>query len=55
MRRTVHTWRLLREFSSYAVVNRAYWVLPLIVFLLGIAAFIGVVETVVPFTLYSLF
>ncbi|MCH9729777.1 MAG: hypothetical protein K0U84_08910 [Actinomycetia bacterium] len=55
MRRIIHTWRLLAEFSSYSVVNRAYWVLPLIVVLLGIAAFTGVVQTVVPFTLYSLF
>jgi hypothetical protein len=55
MRRAVHTWRLLREFGSYAVINRAYWVLPFILLLLGIAAFIVVVETVAPFTLYSLF
>lgn len=55
MRRAVHTWKLLREFGSYAVINNAYWVLPLILLLLGIAAFIGAVQTVVPFTLYTLF
>jgi len=55
MRRAVHTWRLLREFGSYAVINRAYWVVPLVILLLTIAAFTGVVQTAVPFTLYSLF
>ncbi|WP_156670676.1 hypothetical protein [Mycobacterium sp. E136] len=55
MRRTVHTWRLLAEFSRYAVVNKAYWVIPMILLLLGAAAFIGVVHITVPFTLYALF
>ena len=55
MRRVVHTWRLLKEFGSYAVINRAYWVLPFVVLLLGIAALIVVIEAVVPFTLYTLF
>ena len=55
MRRIVHTWRLLSEFGSYAVINRAYWVLPLIMFLLLVAAFSGAIQTVVPFTLYTLF
>ena len=55
MRRAVYTWRLLKEFGSYAVINRAYWVLPFILLLLGIAALIVVIETVVPFTLYTLF
>ena len=55
MRRAVYTWRLLKEFGSYAVINRAYWVLPFILLLLGIAALIVVIETVVPYTLYTLF
>jgi hypothetical protein len=55
MRRALHTWRLIREFGAYAVLNRAYWVLPFILLLLGIAAMVVVVETVVPFTLYTLF
>ena len=55
MRRAVYAWRLLREFGSYAVVNRAYWVIPLIVLFLGVAGFIGVVQITVPFTLYALF
>ncbi len=55
MRRAIHTWRLLREFGSYSVVNRAYWVLPFVLLLLAITVFIVVVETVAPFTLYSLF
>lgn len=55
MRRAVYTWRLVREFGSYAIINRAYWVVPLILLLLGIAALIVVIETVIPFTLYTLF
>ncbi len=55
MRRAVYAWRLLSEFSRYAVVNRAYWVIPLIVMFLGVAGFIGVVQITVPFTLYALF
>lgn len=55
MRRAVYTWRLLTEFGRYAVVNRAYWVMGLIILLLGVAGFIGVVQISVPFTLYALF
>lgn len=55
MRRAVYGWRLLREFGSYAVVNKAYWVIPMIVLLLGVAGLIGVVQITVPFTLYALF
>ena len=55
MRRAVYAWRLLTEFGRYAVVNRAYWVIPMIVLLLGVAGFIGVVQITVPFTLYALF
>lgn len=55
MRRIRHSWKLLSEFAYYAVINKAYWVLPLILLLLFVAAFTGAVHTVVPFTLYTLF
>jgi hypothetical protein len=55
MRRAVYTWRLLREFGRYGVVNRAYWIIPLIILLLGVVGFIGVVQIAVPFSLYALF
>lgn len=55
MRRVIHAWRLLVEFSRYAVVNQALWVVPFIMLLLSIAGLVGVVQTVVPFTLYTLF
>jgi hypothetical protein len=37
MRRLRYSVRLGREFVQYAVVNRAWWVLP-VVFLLGVVA-----------------
>ncbi|WP_156431510.1 DUF5989 family protein [Mycobacterium sp. GA-1199] len=46
---------MLTEFSRYAVVNRAYWVIPMIILLLGVAGLLGVVQVTVPFTLYALF
>lgn len=55
MRRAVHAWRLLQEFARYSVVNRAFWVVPFIMVLMTIAVFVGVVQVVVPYTLYTLF
>lgn len=55
MRRAIHTWRLLREFGSCAVINRVFWVLPLALLFLAITTLVVVVETVAPFTLYTLF
>ena len=55
MGRVIHAWRLLVEFSRYAVVNRTLWVVPFIMLLLCLAGLVVVVQTVVPFTLYTLY
>ncbi len=43
------------EIGAYVVVNRAWWIIPLI-FVLGLATLLVVVgQVVAPFTLYSFF
>ena len=55
MRAARHGFSLGREFIAYAVVNRAWWVLPVVV-ILAVAA-LGVVagQVVAPYTLYTVF
>lgn len=47
--------RFAGEFSSYVIVNRTWWIVP-VFFLLGLTTLLVVVSQVVaPFTLYSFF
>lgn len=55
MLRLRHSLRLAGEFWSYASLNRAWWLLPLLLILtLGFAA-AGATQVVVPYTVYTLF
>ena len=55
MLRIRHFFRLSGDFVAYAVVNRVWWILPLMVILGLIAAFIAVGQAAAPYTLYTLF
>ncbi len=55
MLRLRHGLRLGRDFVGYAVVNRVWWILPLMVLLVLIALAVTATHTVVPYTVYTLF
>ena len=55
MMRLRHLFRLTGEFASYAVVNRVWWILPLMVLLGLLVVFITVGQAAAPYTLYTLF
>jgi hypothetical protein len=47
--------RFLGEFGSYVVVNRAWWTVPLFLFMAAATVLVIVGQVVAPVTLYSLF
>lgn len=55
MLRVRHTARLLRDVVGYAVTNRAWWVIPVLIGLLGLMALTTAGQTAVPYTMYTLF
>lgn len=55
MLRLRHLGRLVRDFTSYAVVNRVWWILPLMLVLGLMAIFIAVGQAAAPYTIYTLF
>lgn len=50
-----HLGRLIVDVVGYAVVNRAWWLLPLMATLAVITVFIVVGQAAAPYTLYTLF
>ena len=55
MGRLRYSARLGGEFVSYSVVNRAWWVVPLVLLLAVVALAIVVGQAAAPYTLYTLF
>ena len=55
MGRLRYTARLGGEFVAYSVVNRAWWVVPLVLLLAVVALAIVVGQAAAPYTLYTLF
>jgi hypothetical protein len=55
MLRARHLVRLSGDFLSYAVVNRAWWVLPLLLILALATLLIVVGQAAAPITIYPLF
>jgi hypothetical protein len=45
----------MHDFGAYAVVNRVWWILPLMAVLGLFAAFIVVGQAAAPYTIYTLF
>ncbi len=45
---------LLREFGEFAAANKVWWLLPMVVILLGVAAIITLSSSVTPL-IYTLF
>lgn len=50
-----HAFRLGCDVVSYAVVNRVWWVLPLMVVLALVALAVTATHAIVPYTVYTLF
>lgn len=50
-----HTARLGVEFVRFSVVNRAWWLLPVMMLLAVVTVFIVVGQAAAPYTLYTLF
>lgn len=55
MLRIKHLFRLIGDFGSYAVVNRVWWIIPLMMLLGLVVVFITVGQAAAPYTLYTLF
>jgi hypothetical protein len=55
MLRLKHLGRLVGSFAGYAVVNRVWWILPLMALLGLFGAFIAVGQAAAPYTIYTLF
>ena len=55
MLRLKHTWRLGTEFVAYAIVNRVWWILPLVAVLALVGLAVSVTQAAAPYTLYTLF
>jgi hypothetical protein len=53
--RVRHTFRLARELTGFAAVNRALWFVPLVLLLALLAAMVTVGAAAAPYTLYTLF
>jgi hypothetical protein len=47
--------RLAGQFFAYALVNGAWWLIPLIVVLMAATLLIAAGQAVAPFTLYTVF
>jgi hypothetical protein len=50
-----HAARLGSDFAAYAVVNRVWWIVPLVLVLLSVAVLIVVGHAAAPLTLYPMF
>ncbi len=55
MLRLRHAGRLAGEFVAYAVVNRVWWIVPLVAVLAVIGLAVTVTQAAAPYTLYTLF
>lgn len=55
MLRLRHLGRLVRDIVGFAVVNRAWWILPLMALLAVVTVFIVVGQAAAPYTLYTVF
>ncbi|MEL7208543.1 MAG: DUF5989 family protein [Actinomycetota bacterium] len=55
MLRLKHSWRLASEFVAYAVINRVWWILPLIAVLALVGLAVTVTQAAAPYSLYTLF
>ena len=55
MGRIRYLYRFAGEFGSYVVINRAWWTVPLCIFMAAATVLVIVGQVVAPVTLYSLF
>lgn len=50
-----HLFRLSRDIGRFAVVNRVWWFVPMMAFLLLVALAVTTTQAVVPVAVYTLF
>lgn len=55
MLRLRHLGRLLSDVVAYSVATRSWWVLPVVVALVGLLALASAGGAAVPYTMYTLF
>jgi hypothetical protein len=55
MLRLRHFLRLVRDFTGFAVLNRVWWLVPVMALLALITIFIVVGQAAAPYTLYTVF
>lgn len=55
MLRLRHTFRLSRDIGRFALINRTWWFIPMMVLLLLVALAITTTQAVVPVAVYTLF
>jgi hypothetical protein len=55
MGRVRYAFRFVGEFGSFVVINRAWWTVPLFLFMAAATILVIVGQVVAPITLYSLF
>lgn len=53
--RARHLLRLVRELCGFAVLNRAWWLVPVMLVLGVVTVFIVVGQAAAPYTLYTVF
>ena len=53
--RLKHLGKLVGSFAGYAVVNRVWWILPLMLVLGLFGLFIAIGQAAAPYTIYTLF
>ncbi len=53
--RSRHLLRLVRDMTGFAIVNRVWWLLPLMLILAAVTVFIVVGQAAAPYTLYTVF
>jgi hypothetical protein len=54
MRRLRYLFTLIREFTEFAAANKAWWLVPIAVILLGVAAIVSLGSSATPL-IYTLF
>ena len=55
MLRLRHSARLVGDLFAYSMVNRTWWLAPLVLILLGLTLVAAVGQAAVPYTMYTLF
>lgn len=53
--RIKHSWRLVRDLVGFVVVNRTWWVLPIVVVVAIMSLAVTAANSALPYAVYTLF